>query len=58
VKAKKIQLTLSQCKKKNGDEVAYDEDDDDAVRTSKLQDRVTGTLCTEELFLSIQYVCV
>jgi hypothetical protein len=28
-------------------------EDDDAVRTSLSQDRVTETLCTEELFLSI-----
>jgi hypothetical protein len=30
---KEVQLTLSQCKKKKGDEVA-DGEDDDAVRTS------------------------
>jgi hypothetical protein len=27
-----------------------DDEDDDAVRTSVSQDRVTVTLCTEELF--------
>jgi hypothetical protein len=40
---KKIQLTLSQGKKK-GDDVA-DDKDDDAVKTSVSQDRVTATLC-------------
>ncbi len=30
----KVQLTLSHCEKKKGDEVADDEDDDDVVRTS------------------------
>jgi hypothetical protein len=38
---------------KTGDDVADDEDAD-AVRTSVSQDRVTVTLCTEELFLSTQ----
>jgi hypothetical protein len=54
---KNAQLTLSQGKKEKGDEVADDEDDDDddAVRTSVSQNRVTATLCTEELFLSTQY---
>jgi hypothetical protein len=33
-----------------GDEVADDEDDDD-VRTSVSEDRMTATLCTEELFI-------
>jgi hypothetical protein len=41
--------------KKKGDEIADDEDDD-AVRTSVSQDRVTATLCTEESFLSTQYL--
>ncbi len=50
-----VQSTLSQGKKKKGDEVADDEDDD-AVRTSMSQDRVTVTLCTEELFLSPKYI--
>jgi hypothetical protein len=45
------QNTLSQGKKEKGDEVADDEDDD-AVRTGLSQDRMTATLCTEELFLS------
>ncbi len=53
--AERVQLTLSQGKKKKGDEVADDEDDDDAVRTNVSQDRVTWTLCTEELFFSTQY---
>jgi hypothetical protein len=43
-------------KKKKGDQIADDEDDNDAVRTSASQDRVTATLCTEELFLIIQYI--
>ncbi len=47
-----VQLTLFQGKKKKGDEV----DDDDAVRTSVSQDRVTATLCTKKLFLSTQYI--
>ncbi len=34
---KKVKLTLSQGKKKKGDEVADDKDDDDAVRTSVSQ---------------------
>jgi hypothetical protein len=38
-----------------GDEVADDEDDD-AVRTSVLQDQMTATLCTEELLLSTRYI--
>ncbi len=54
---KKVQLTLSQGKKKKGDEVDDDEGDDDAVKTSFSQDQVTATLCTEELFFSIQYTC-
>ncbi len=49
---KKVQLTLS---KKKGDDVEY-EKDDDVVRTSASQDRVTATLCTEELFLCTQYI--
>jgi hypothetical protein len=40
---------------KKGDNVADDEDDD-VVRTSVSQDQVTATLCTEELFLSTQYI--
>jgi hypothetical protein len=43
---KKVQLTLSQAKKKNGD---------DAARISMSQDGVTATLCTKESFLSPQY---
>jgi hypothetical protein len=39
---------------KKGADVADDEDDD-AVRTSVSQDRVTATLYTEELFLRMQY---
>jgi hypothetical protein len=34
---KKVKLTLSQGKKKKGDEVADDKDDDDARRTSVSQ---------------------
>jgi hypothetical protein len=45
----KVQLTLYQGKKKKGDDIADDEDDD-VVRTSVSQDRVTATLCTDELF--------
>jgi hypothetical protein len=45
------QLTFSQGKMKN--DVADDEDDD-AVRIRVLQDWVTVTLCTEELFLRTQ----
>jgi hypothetical protein len=52
---KKGQLTLFQGKMKKGDDVA-DDDDDYAVRTSVSQDRVTVTLCTEELFLRTQYM--
>jgi hypothetical protein len=51
---KKVQLTFSQGKKKKGDEVEDEDDDDDVVRTSVSQDRVTATLCTEELFLYTQ----
>jgi hypothetical protein len=40
--------------KKKGDDVAVD--DDDAVRTSVSQNQMTATLCTKELFLSIQYI--
>jgi hypothetical protein len=40
---------------KKGDDVA-DNGDDDAVRTSMSQDQVTATLCTDELFLSTQYI--
>ncbi len=35
---KKVQLSLSQGKKEKGDEVADDEEDDDALRTSVSQD--------------------
>jgi hypothetical protein len=52
---KKVQLTLSQGKKKKGDEID-DEDDDDAVRTSVSHNRLTAILYTEELFLSTQYM--
>jgi hypothetical protein len=48
--------TLSQGKEKEGDEVEDDDDDDDdMVRTSVSKDRVTATLCNEELFLRTQY---
>jgi hypothetical protein len=52
---KKAQLTLSHGKKKEGNEVE-DDYDDDVVRTSVSQDRVTAALCTEELFLCTQYI--
>ncbi len=52
---KKVQLTLSRGKKKKGDEVE-DVVDDDVMRTSVSQDIVTAILCTEELFLSTQYI--
>ncbi len=55
---KKGLLTLSQGKETKGHEVADVEDDDDAVRTSVSQDRVTAALCTEELFLSTQYIAL
>jgi hypothetical protein len=52
----KGQLTLSLGKMKKG----YDVDDDHygAVRTGVSQDRVTAILCTEELFLGIQYIAL
>jgi hypothetical protein len=50
-----VQLTLSQGKKKKGDEVD-DEDNDDVVSTGVSQDRVTPTLCTEELFPCTKYI--
>jgi hypothetical protein len=40
---------------KKGDDVADDEDDD-AVRISVSQDRMTVTLITEEFFLRTQYI--
>jgi hypothetical protein len=46
---KKGQLTLSQRKMKNEDDVAHDEDNY-AVRTSVSQDQVTVTLCAEDYF--------
>ncbi len=52
---KRAQLTYSLSKKKKGDEVV-DDGNDDAMRTSVSQDRVTETLCTEELFLSTHYI--
>ncbi len=42
---------------KKGYDVAVD-DDDDAIRTSVLQNRVTATLCTEELFLRTEYIYI
>jgi hypothetical protein len=38
-----------------GVDIAVD-DDDDAGRTSVSQDRVTATLCTDELFIRTQYM--
>jgi hypothetical protein len=52
---KKGQLTLCQGKVKKGDDVA-DDDDDDVVSTNVSLDRVTVTLCTEELFPRIQCI--
>jgi hypothetical protein len=40
---------------KKGNDVA-DDDNDDAVRNSVLQERVTATLCTEELFPSWSFM--
>jgi hypothetical protein len=48
------QNTLFQGKMKKEDDVD-DGDHDDVVRT-KCKDRVTVTLCTEELFLRTQYL--
>ncbi len=42
---KKVKLTLSQFKKKKGDEIE-DDDGDDVVRTRMSQDGVTATLWT------------
>jgi hypothetical protein len=53
---KKVPLTLSQGKKKKGDEVADEEDDDNAVRTSVSRNRLTGVMCTKELFTRNQYI--
>jgi hypothetical protein len=47
--------TLTQGKMKKEDDVA-DYDKYDAVRTSVSQDRVTVTLCTEELFPRTRYI--
>jgi hypothetical protein len=53
---KRVNLrTLSQGKIKKGDDVA-DDKGDDAVRTSVSQDRVTVTLCIEEVFLRTPYI--
>ncbi len=44
---------------KKGDVIAVADDndyDDDAVRSSVLQNQVTMTLCSEELFLRTQYI--
>ncbi len=50
------QLTLSQFMVKKGYDVAVD--DDDALKTSVSQNRVTATLCTEEVFLRTQYILI
>jgi hypothetical protein len=52
---RKFNLLFLGGKKKKGDEVE-DEVDDDMMRTSVSQDIVTAILCTEELFLSTQYI--
>jgi hypothetical protein len=41
---------------KKGDDVAVNDDDNDVVRTSVSQNRVTATPCTEELLLRTQYI--
>jgi hypothetical protein len=43
---------------KKGNYFAVDDDDDDAVRTSVSQNRVTATMWTEEFFLKTQYYIV
>jgi hypothetical protein len=52
---KKGQLTLCQGKMKKRHDVV-DEDNDNEVRTSVSQDRMTATLCAEEFFLRTQYI--
>jgi hypothetical protein len=52
---KKVRLLFFLSKKKKGHEVE-DEDCDDGVRTGVSQDRVTATLCSEDLFLCAQYM--
>ncbi len=52
---KKGQFTLSHGQMKIRDDVADDEDDD-MVRTSVSEDRVTATLSTEGLFLRTQNI--
>jgi hypothetical protein len=42
---------------KKGDDVT-DDDDADMVRTSVSQDRVTATLCTEELLRKTQHIWI
>ncbi len=44
----KRKFNLLFVKKKKGDDV--EDEDDDVVSTSVTQNRVTATLCTEELF--------
>jgi hypothetical protein len=39
-----------------GDDVVVGHNDDDVLRTSVSQNRVTVTLCTEELFLRTHYI--
>jgi hypothetical protein len=51
---KRGQRSLCQGKVKKGDDVADDEDD--VVSTNVSLDRVTVTLCNEELFPRIQYI--
>jgi hypothetical protein len=54
---KKSKFTLSEWMLKKGN-VVSDADDDDEVRTSALQNRVTATVCTEEVFLRTQYIYI
>jgi hypothetical protein len=53
---RKSQLALSQGMIKKGDVIVDADDDDDEVRNSVSQNRVTATLCTEDFFLSTQHI--
>ncbi len=54
---KKFNLLFLRVRRRKGDKIADDEDDD-AVKTSVSQDRVTAVLCAKELFLSTQYTSI